>query len=148
MLSRLKLFLKLLFIFVGVSLDGHQRPLSNISRDFVIRSSLRHASRNSSIVITPSWLRSSFLKTRSTLREKLKNKFSWQFEWHYLISSFLVIFGNSFSLQSRFTSSLNVHWEIAAKNYHQLMDCLHNLSQLSPANTTVSVQVVQLESPF
>lgn len=70
--SRLKLFL-LLLLLVGVALDGHQRPLSNISRDFVMRSSFRHASRNSSIVMTPSWLRSSFLKTRSTCSEYQKN---------------------------------------------------------------------------
>lgn len=66
MVSRFEL--KLMLLFSGVAQDGHQRPLSNISRDCVIRSSLRHASRNSSMVMTPSWLRSSFLNTRSVLR--------------------------------------------------------------------------------
>lgn len=83
--SRLKLSLKMNFVGV-VGLDGHQRPLSNISRDFVIRSSLRHASKNSSIVMTPSWLRSSFLNTRSTCERKrmllkvfkfLQSKLTW-----------------------------------------------------------------------
>lgn len=46
--------------------DSHQRSLSNICSDRVTRSSFRHASRNSSMVITPSWLRSSFRKTLST----------------------------------------------------------------------------------
>lgn len=45
----------------------HQRlSLSNICNDRVTRSSFRQASKNSSIVMTPSWFKSSFRNTRST----------------------------------------------------------------------------------
>lgn len=43
----------------------HHSTVSNICRDLVITSSFRHDSINSSMVITPSWFRSSLRKTRS-----------------------------------------------------------------------------------
>lgn len=62
---------------------GHQRSLSNICNDLVTKSSFRQASKNSSIVIMPSWLRSSLRNTRSTLKFTVKYENFIQISLHY-----------------------------------------------------------------
>lgn len=56
---------------------AHHSTASNICSDLVITSSLRHDSMNSSIVMTPSWLRSSFRKTRSICSRAFRSSSTW-----------------------------------------------------------------------
>lgn len=60
-----------------VHFSGHHSTASNICRDLVITSSLRHDSMNSSMVMTPSWFRSSFRKTRSICSRALRSSSTW-----------------------------------------------------------------------
>lgn len=57
---------KVLFLLLTTTSGDNQRSVSNICSDLVIVSSFKHVSKNSSIVMTPSWFKSNFLNTFST----------------------------------------------------------------------------------
>lgn len=123
--------------------DGelHQRSLSNICNDRVTRSSFRHASRNSSIVITPSWFMSIFRNTLSTFIHHTNNAYLHRFSTlptpcHCVITSCTYLI-----------AALPVILRLVRPATHQLVDGLHDVRQFGATDAAVTVQVIQFECP-